>query len=613
MSTKTYQVGGCLPADASTYVKRAVDKKLYDFVIAGYYCYVLNSRQMGKSSLRVQTMKKLQKVGVACAAIDLTLLGTQKVTPEQWYGSLIQNLVNNCELEDKFDVFTWLNQHGNMSPVTLLSTFIEKILLKQISHQIVIFIDEIDSILQLDFKEDFLAFIRACYNRRADNSAYNRLTFVLLGVATPSDFIRDKKRTPFNIGKAIELEGFKLNEVQPLAKGLEGKDSDCETVIKEILDWTGGQPFLTQKVCQLICDSKYFIPAGEEAQWIEKFVKSKIIENWEAQDEPEHLRTIRDRILNNQERARELLLLYQKILQGDEISADNSLEQIELRLSGLVLKKQGKLKIYNRLYASVFDENWVRKVSVELSESSTSLALHEANEKLRGWVSQLEQRTHEITLLSEMSEILQACVTIEEAYSALRELIQPIFPNISGGVLALANLKLRSSLQHQSIHDPLTELFNRRYLEESLERELLRAKRASQPLGIIMLDVDHFKHFNDTFGHEAGDIVLRELGFFLQQSIRGSDIACLYRGDLMILVLLEKSLEVTRQQAEQIREAVKQLQLYHRRQPLGGISMSLGVACYPEHGSTGAALIQAADAVLCRAKREGRDRVVIAS
>jgi diguanylate cyclase (GGDEF)-like protein/PAS domain S-box-containing protein len=345
------------------------------------------------------------------------------------------------------------------------------------------------------------------------------------------------------------------------------------------------------------------------------------------------------------------------------------------------------------------------------------LALHEANEKLRDWVSQLEQRTYEITLLSEMSEILQACVTIEEAYSALRELIQPIFPNISGGVymlsesqhlleavatwgdassltsqklftphecwavrrgrthmidnskssllckhlhpekaseylcvpmiaqgetvgvlhlsafksgelsqakqqlavtiaehlaLALANLKLRSSLQHQSIRDPLTGLFNRRYLEESLERELHRAKRASQPLGIIMLDVDHFKHFNDTFGHEAGDIVLRELGFFLQQSIRGSDIACRYGGEEMILVLLETTLEVTKQRAEQIREAVKQLQVYHRRQPLGGISMSLGVACYPEHGSTGAAVIQAADAALYRAKREGRDRVVVA-
>ncbi|GAB1542385.1 hypothetical protein NUACC21_50590 [Scytonema sp. NUACC21] len=376
MSISTYQVGGSLPPEASTYVERRADKELYESAIAGNYCYVLNSRQMGKSSLRVQTMKKLQKAGIVCAAIDITLLGTQQVTPEQWYGSFIQNLVNNCELEENFDVSTWLNQHGHLSPVTWLQIFIEKVLLQEISQQIVIFIDEIDSILQLDFKEDFLAFIRACYNRRSDNSAYNRLTFVLLGVATPSDLIRDKKRTPFNIGKAIQLEGFKLNEVEPLAQGLEGKVSDCETVIKEILTWTAGQPFLTQKLCQLICDSRDCIPAGEEAQCIENLVSSRIIENWEGQDEPEHLRTIRDRILSNQERARQLLQLYQKILQQDEISADNSLEQIELQLSGLVLKNQGKLKIYNNLYASVFNQKWVNKVSVELRQQKSLAPFH---------------------------------------------------------------------------------------------------------------------------------------------------------------------------------------------------------------------------------------------
>lgn len=178
--------------------------------------------------------------------------------------------------------------------------------------------------------------------------------------------------------------------------------------------------------------------------------------------------------------------------------------------------------------------------------------------------------------------------------------------------LSLANLKLRETLQNQSIRDPLTGLFNRRYLEESLEREVNRAQRKQQTLGIIMLDVDHFKRFNDTFGHEAGDAVLRKLGQFLHTHIRVSDIACRYGGEELTLILPEASLDVTHQRAEQIREGVKHLQVQHRHQPLDAITLSLGVACFPQHGLTGEAVMQAADAALYRAKKEGRDAVRVA-
>lgn len=346
----------------------------------------------------------------------------------------------------------------------------------------------------------------------------------------------------------------------------------------------------------------------------------------------------------------------------------------------------------------------------------TEETLQKTNEKLTRWVKELEARNQEIVLLGEMSNILQACITTEEAYQTVAQLIEPLFPNMSGAVfvmsnskqlvsavaswgdassttemvftpnecwglrrgrshlvesshnaikckhshydslnfqslcvpmmaqgealgvlyltastglftkakqqlaitvaeqiaLALGNLKLHEALQQQSIRDPLTGLFNRRYLEESLEREVSRAERKEQSLGIIMLDVDHFKRFNDTFGHDAGDTLLRELGLFLKKNIRGSDIACRFGGEEFLIILPEASVEVTLQRAELIREGIKHLNLHNRNQQLGTITVSLGVAIFPLHGMTGEIVIQAADTALYQAKAQGRDRVIVA-
>ncbi|MGK7888113.1 MAG: diguanylate cyclase, partial [Leptolyngbyaceae cyanobacterium] len=179
--------------------------------------------------------------------------------------------------------------------------------------------------------------------------------------------------------------------------------------------------------------------------------------------------------------------------------------------------------------------------------------------------------------------------------------------------LAIANLRLRETLHHQSIRDPLTGLFNRRYLEESLTQELVRAQRNQQPIGIIMIDVDHFKHFNDTFGHDAGDLVLQSIGNLLRDGVRGSDIACRYGGEEMTLVLPESSLRDTAMRAETLRQAISHLQLKHNNQRLENLTASFGVACFPQHGISGRALLQSADAALYRAKSAGRNQVVTAT
>jgi diguanylate cyclase (GGDEF)-like protein len=177
--------------------------------------------------------------------------------------------------------------------------------------------------------------------------------------------------------------------------------------------------------------------------------------------------------------------------------------------------------------------------------------------------------------------------------------------------LALANLRLRDTLRRQSIRDPLTGLFNRRYLEETLEREVQRAARSNSPLGVIMLDIDHFKQFNDSSGHEAGDVLLSALGQFLLQCTRGSDIACRYGGEEFALILPDAPLAATRQRAEDMRQSIAQLQMEHRGQRLGPISVSLGVAAFPDHGQNKEVLLRLADAALYQAKHEGRNRVAV--
>jgi diguanylate cyclase (GGDEF)-like protein len=178
--------------------------------------------------------------------------------------------------------------------------------------------------------------------------------------------------------------------------------------------------------------------------------------------------------------------------------------------------------------------------------------------------------------------------------------------------LGLANVKLREVLRGQSIRDPLTGLFNRRYMEETLEREVRRARRAERAMAVLMLDVDRFKDVNDTYDHDAGDALLRALGQCLRENLRREDIACRYGGDEFVLVLAEAELEGAARRAEELRQQVKALRVSDRGRLLPAVSISAGLAACPRHGTTGEALLRAADQALLAAKRGGRDRLVVA-
>jgi diguanylate cyclase (GGDEF)-like protein/PAS domain S-box-containing protein len=190
---------------------------------------------------------------------------------------------------------------------------------------------------------------------------------------------------------------------------------------------------------------------------------------------------------------------------------------------------------------------------------------------------------------------------------SIQELGTTVAQNIG---MAFANLQLQETLKYQSLRDPLTGLFNRRYLQESLEKEIDRATRKKHSIGIMIIDIDHFKRFNDTYGHEAGDLVLKEVGTYLIQQTRQYDIACRYGGEELIIVMPDASLENTILRAEEIRQGIEQLQLKHQGILLQAVTISVGVSCFPDDGSELESLIRIADKGLYQAKEQGRNRVV---
>jgi diguanylate cyclase (GGDEF)-like protein/PAS domain S-box-containing protein len=178
--------------------------------------------------------------------------------------------------------------------------------------------------------------------------------------------------------------------------------------------------------------------------------------------------------------------------------------------------------------------------------------------------------------------------------------------------LSLANVRLRETLREQSIRDPLTGLFNRRFMQESFDRELQRARRKLRPLAVLFLDLDHFKHFNDIFGHDAGDMVLQSLADLFRSNFRSDDIICRYGGEEFAIILPESSTQDALTRAEALRLATKDLKLVHHGRPLDPVTLSIGIAGFPDHGESSQELLDRADKCLYQSKAKGRDRVTLA-
>lgn len=409
--THHYKVGGHLPVDSPSYVTREADHELYRALRDGELCYVLNARQMGKTSLRVRVQNRLVREGFQCAAIDLTSIGSQDITPNQWYAGIMQHLVNGFQLP--IQLRTWLRERDDLPPVGRLNELIESVLLKVIEAPIVVFIDEIDTLRSLPFRaDDFLAFIRAC-------DRFERLTFALIGVETPAELIQNPDCIPFNIGRPIDLNGFRLEEAKPLAKGLLGAVKDPELALEAILGWSGGQPFLTQKICQLVVKQAVIPPVEDTCTWIDHVVQKNLINNWEAKDEPPHLNVIRDRLLRPEERPGPVLRFYKRILEQGSVPVDNGYEQLRLKMAGLIVKQDGQLHVHNRLYKTVFDLTWVQQALAKLQADFIHV-VDQQEQKLLSMLSLMEGQGFDYILnqilrsiVVRLGEMLSVdCVTI---------------------------------------------------------------------------------------------------------------------------------------------------------------------------------------------------------
>ncbi|HEY7911112.1 MAG TPA: AAA-like domain-containing protein, partial [Blastocatellia bacterium] len=306
-----YVTGGTLSRDALCYVVREADNQLYDGLRKGSFCYALTARQMGKSSLMVRTASRLRDEGAGVAVLDLTAIG-QNLTAEQWYGGLLTQMGQQLGLEDELEEF-WDSRAG-LGPLQRWMQAVRRVVLPRHAESVVIFIDEIDAVRSLPFSTDeFFAGIREFYNRRTEDAELERLSFCLLGVAAPSDLIRDTRMTPFNIGRRIELHDFTREEARVLAFGLGASEREGAALLERVLYWTGGHPYLTQRLCQAVAEHAVTSASQVDSLCVELFFATR------AREQDDNLLFVRERMLRSEMELAGLLSLYEQAHRGKRV------------------------------------------------------------------------------------------------------------------------------------------------------------------------------------------------------------------------------------------------------------------------------------------------------
>ena len=360
-ATPALQVGGTLVPGRHVYIARPEDQQVLELLQAHEYCNILTSRQMGKSSLIAHVARIIDQRNIRVAQVDLQDLGTPQ-SLDDWYQGLLTEIAR--DLEVRVDVRQWWSSSEWPTPNQRLIAFFREIIAVQIAQPIVVFVDEIDQTLKLNYTDDFFAAIRSMYNQRGKEPAFSRFTFCLVGVASPNELIKDKRTTPYNIGRTIELRDFdpERDDLSELYRAVCPADpARGQEIVSAMIKWTGGHPYLTASLCSRFL--RQATPAGEGApvgvdEWVQlEFVGYDVM----PEDDRVHFVRVTEYLIERASDPISTLQLYRRILRGRaEPDRSNQQQHIDLKLSGVVKRDRKELVVRNRIYERIFTDEWAR-------------------------------------------------------------------------------------------------------------------------------------------------------------------------------------------------------------------------------------------------------------
>lgn len=412
-----YVVGGPVQPRRGCYVERAADRQLVEKLREGEYCHVLAPPQTGKSSLVARSARELRKQGYLTAVVDLgqTVGRDRGSEAGRWYYGIAYRIVRDLRLT--VDLQHWWQEKKPLSPLQRLNEFFWEIVLANTRSPVIIFLDEIESVADLEFAADLFVAVRACHDARAAEPDYERLRFALFGTALPVDSSGVSGLSLFDVGRRIDLGDFTFEEARPLCREIGMEPGDAERALYRVFYWTGGHPYLTQKMCRAMARVPNGVHSDEE---VDAFVSSRFLAGNAPHNEP-NLRRTRSLVGKRHALSHSALRLYRRLRRGRKIRYDrHSPEHEWLRVTGLAsVNVDGRLQVRNKIYAQVFTSRWVTQtVPFDWQRTGKFAAIALLLVGLPYWYTQWLPRSYIETLQSPMADFAQA----EGAYRGLRRL-----------------------------------------------------------------------------------------------------------------------------------------------------------------------------------------------